>query len=79
MAFVYISIFHVKVVLATRRPWEGCKSGRKCGAVDENLSENGMCCRAESTKSLIVTPLGPKNNPGFKFAAGVMKSSKNQK
>ena len=41
MAFVYISFLHVKVVHATSRPWKGCKSGRKCGEVDENMSEHG--------------------------------------
>ena len=41
MAFVYISFLLVKVVNATLRPWKGCKSGRKCGEVDENMSEQG--------------------------------------
>ena len=41
MAFVYISFLLVKVVHATQRPWEGHKSERKCGKMDENLSEHG--------------------------------------
>ena len=41
LTFVYISFLHVKVLHATWRPWEGRKSGRKCGEVDENMSEHG--------------------------------------
>ena len=38
MAFFYSSFFMSRFY---RRPWEGLKSGRKCGEVDENMSEHG--------------------------------------
>ena len=49
LAFVYIFFLLVKVVHVTWRPWEGHKSGRKSVAVDENLSEHGICLKQFST------------------------------
>ena len=45
LTFVYISLLLGNVVNVTWRPWEGRKSGRKCVAVDENLSEHGSLLR----------------------------------
>ena len=38
-SFCMIRLYNVH---ATRRPWKGCKSGQKCGDMNENMLKHGM-------------------------------------
>ena len=57
LAFVYISFLLSNVVNVTWRPWEGRKSGRKCGEVDENMSEHGIWNIVRQSKKKLADPL----------------------